>query len=168
MLERVANYSKRVVFPVTRVVGSIGAGFLVLLMLVSLIDVFGRRFFNAPLRGSRELSELCFCFVTFLPLAYCAVKGVHIDVEIMVSRFPKRLQNSLGAAIILCAATMLGMITWQLVVYGTRMYTMNQESAILGIPVYPFLYLAALGSLLYALVYLIQFFSYLDQSVRRS
>lgn len=168
MLDRVANYLKKVVFPVTRVVGGIGVGFLVLLMLVTLIDVFGRRFLNAPLRGSRELSELIFCFVTFLPLAYCAIKDGHIELDILVNRFPKRLRNSIGTVIIFCTTAMLSVMTWQLVVYGMRMQRMNQETAILGITTYPFLYLAALGSLLFTLVYLVQFFVYLNQSLRRS
>ena len=163
MLKRAANCLKWGVFPVSRIVGGIGVVVLVLMVLLILAEVIGRRTLDAPIAGRYELTSLGLVLVVFLTLAYCATKGGHIEMDVLTSRFPKRVQASVGALVHLLTIGMLGVASWQLVVHGMRIQDMKQTSGLLEIPIYPFLYIAALGSLLLTLVYLIYFLYSLDE-----
>ena len=168
MLEKAAEYMRKVVFPVSRILGDVSMIPIVFMTLLIVVDVLSRRFFNAPIKGSRDMTELAFSISVFLSLAWCAVKGGHVDLDVLVMRFPKGLRLRVEVVILLLTTAMLGVLSWQLIVYGVRLQNMNQETAVLSIPVYPFLYLAALGSIFLTLVYLINFISSLGNAVRRS
>lgn len=156
MLERAAYYLQKGIFPASRVVGSIGVGLLIVLVLLTVADVVLRRFFDSPIRGYLELTEFILGIIVFLTLAYCAVQGGHIVVDVLVSRFPQRTQASIGAIVHFCSAGILGLISWQLFLHAMRVRDMGEISAILGIWLYPFVFIAALGTILLAMVFLIQ------------
>jgi len=168
MLERAANYLRKGVFPASKVLGDISMIPVVFMTLLIVVDVCSRRFLNAPVKGSRDMTELAFSLSVFLPLAWCAIKGGHVDLDVLVTRFPKRLRLGVEVIIMLLTTAMLGLLSWQLVIQGLRLQNMNQETAVLGIPVYPFLYIAALGSLFLTLVYLINLLNSLGNALRRS
>ena len=163
MLARAANCLKRGVFPVSLIVGGIGMVVLVLMVLLIIAEVFARRALEAPIAGRFELTSLGLVLVVFLTLAYCATKGGHIEMDILTSRFPKRVQASVGATMYILTAGMLGVASWQLVVHAMRVQRMGQTSGVLEIYIYPFIYIAALGGLLLTLVYLIYFLYSLDE-----
>jgi TRAP-type C4-dicarboxylate transport system permease small subunit len=168
MLERAADNLRKFVFPVSRILGDVSMIPVVFMTLLIVVDVLSRRFLNAPIKGSRDMTELAFSISVFLPMAWCAIKGGHVDLDVLVVKFPKRLRLSVEIIILLLTTAMLGVLSWQLAAYGVRLQNMNQETAVLGIPVYPFLYLAALGSLFLTLVYLINLISSLGNSLGRS
>jgi TRAP-type C4-dicarboxylate transport system permease small subunit len=157
MLNAVATNLKRALFPVCRVVGAIGMGMIAVLMLITIIDVFMRRLFDLPLRGSHEVIELVFVIIVFLTLSYCAVKDGHIEVDMLVKRFPRTVEKTVSAIILFVTTGVMSLVTWQLVNYSMNLQTMKQTTVSLGISVYPFAYVAALGTLLITLVYFIQF-----------
>ncbi len=157
MIDTAANGLKRVVFPVSRVVGAIGMLMIVVITLITIADIFMRRILNSPMRGSHELTELFFAVVTFLTLAYCAIKDGHIEVDMLVKKFPKTLRSTISVIILLATTGTLGVVSWQLVKYAMNLQKMRQETVSLGIAVYPFAYLAALGAILISLVYFVQF-----------
>ena len=51
----------------------------------------------------------------------------------------------------------LGTTCWQLMKQGIRLQRMNGETPVLGIPFYPFVYLATFGMFMMTLVFLIKF-----------
>lgn len=157
MMDTLANGFKRAVFPVSRVVGAVGMSMIVVMTFLTIADIFMRRIFNSPIRGSHEMTELIFAIITFLTLAYCAVKEGHIEVDMLVRKFPKTLQSTIGAIILLATTGTLGLVTWQLINYGMNLQRMKQTTVSLGIAVYPFVYVAALGAILITLVYFVQF-----------
>lgn len=68
--------------------------------------------FDSPIPGSLELTEFLLGIIVFLTLAYCAIEGGHIVVDVVVSRFLQRTQASIGAIVYFCSAGMLGLISW--------------------------------------------------------
>ena len=163
MIERAANCLKRGVFPASRIAGGIGVTVLVLMVLLTVAEVFSRRVLNTPISGALELTSLGLVLFVFLTLAYCAVKGGHIALDILVTRFPKRVQASVYALMHILTAGIMGVASWQLWVQAMRVQRMGQTSGLLEIDIYPFLYLAALGCLLITLVYLVYFLNSLDE-----
>jgi TRAP-type C4-dicarboxylate transport system permease small subunit len=152
---------------ISRYVAYFGAAVLGLLVLMLIYSIVARRAFNVPLKGSMELTELALCLITFFLLAYDSLKGESMVVEIITDRFPEQLRAVIGAIIHFLSTAILGVLSWQLVVQGLRVYGFHQTTVILSIPVFPFLYVAALGTFLLTLVYLKHFLYSLGKARRR-
>jgi TRAP-type C4-dicarboxylate transport system permease small subunit len=152
------NYLQKGIFSASRIGAIIAIGFLVLLVILTVADVILRRFFNAPIAGAFELSRLILGIIVFFTLAYCAVHGGHIVVDVFVSRFSRRAQSSISIFIHLCSVGIMGVISWQLFLHAMRVQGMGEVTAIWEIWISPFVFLAALGSTLLTIVFLVQLF----------
>lgn len=150
------NRSQKGIFSASHVGAIVAAGFLVILVLLTVADVFLRRFLNAPVAGSFEISKLILGIIVFFTLAYCAVQGGHIVVDVLVSRFPQRAQSRVGLTIQIFSAVITGLISWQLFFHAVKVKDAGEVTAIWDIWIYPFVFLAALGSALLTIVFLIQ------------
>jgi len=131
---------------------------LVLLVLLTVVDVIMRRFLNAPIGGTFELTRIILGTIVFFSLAYCAVKGGHIVVDVLVTRFPQWAQSSVRIIIHLLSVVIMLVISWRLFAHAVKMASVGEVTAIWNIPVYPFVLLAGLGSTLATIVFLIQLF----------
>ena len=61
----------------------ISASLIFILMVLTVIDVIGRYFFNQPLKGNVEISRLLLMVSMLLPIAYIQRRGEHIGVDIL-------------------------------------------------------------------------------------
>ena len=55
------------------------------LMLIGVVQIFGRKFFNAPIFGYIDIVEIAMSALVFLGLAYTERLGGHIRMELFVS-----------------------------------------------------------------------------------
>ena len=163
MLERVAKFLKGGVFPVSRVLSGIGVGVLVALVLLIIAEIFARRVLNSPIMGTIDLTEVALLLLVFLTLAHCAALGGHVEMDILVSRFPKRVQAGISTIMHILATGIVGVMSWQLSVQAMIFYNTGQTSGTIQMKTYPFVYVAALGSILLTLVYLTRFLYSLDE-----
>ena len=163
MLEKVARGLQKVVFPASNTVSIIGMVVLILMVLLTVVEVFARRFFNTPISGVLSLSSLGLVIFVFLTLAYCAAKGGHVELGILTNIFPKCLQAGIASLMYILTTGILGMAAWQLWVQAMRVQNAGQTSGPLEIVIYPFLYIASLGTFLVALVYLVFFLNSLNE-----
>ncbi|MFC1846017.1 TRAP transporter small permease [Chloroflexota bacterium] len=147
---------QKAIFSASRVASYIAMVLLVLLVLLTVADVILRRFFDVPIAGTFEVTTLILGTVVFFSLAYCAVHGSHIAVDIVVLRFSKRTRAIVGTIIDLLSVGIMGLISWRLFLHAIRAQEMGETTAIWEISLYPFVYAAALGSLLLTGVLLIQ------------
>jgi TRAP-type C4-dicarboxylate transport system permease small subunit len=123
------------------------AGALVLfaMMILTAADVAGRYLFHKPIQGVYELTEFMMVCVVFLSLAYGqSVKG-HAKVSVLVGRFPRRIQGFIQIANYALALIVLSFMAWKSVERGFEVFVQKDCSGTLGIPVYPFLFIVALG-----------------------
>ena len=65
---------------------------LLLLMMLTVGDVFLRYFFHSPILGTTELTEMMMICICFLGLAYCAKEDAHLKVDILVQHLSRRAQ----------------------------------------------------------------------------
>lgn len=167
MLEKVVNGLKKTIFPASRVAAVVGIVVLVILVLIPLVDIISRRLFNSPLMGAYELSEFALGMMVFTTLAYCAVRGIHITVDIATSRMPRRIQIILDAVIHTLSWIMLAIISWQLFVRAMTVRTDHEVSTILYIPTFPFVFIAGAGCALLTLVFFTQSLDKMSQVVKQ-
>ena len=164
MFEKATNSLKKGVYAVSSVANTLGVSIMVMVVLLVVADVFSRRAFNSPIMGVLELTKVALVLIVFLTLAYCGIRGGHVEVESVVTRFPKRIQVATTALMYFLSTAMLGVASWQLLAQGMDMQTAGQTSGLLKIALFPFLYVAALGTALLALVYLVRFFQTVQEA----
>lgn len=163
-LMRIVKFLERAVYPVIATVHKIGLAILIGMMLLTVVDVIGRKFFDAPITGSYELTEFMLALIVFFSLGYTQIQKGHIAMEALVSRFSPRAQAITDSIVSLISIGMGGVLTWQLAAHAQRTYLGKHETGVLHLPLYPFLMAAAFGCLLYSCVLLVDFLHSLEKA----
>jgi len=131
------------------------------LFLVAMITITGAnivlRQFGLPIRGTFELMGYFGAVVTAMALGYTQVKRGHIAVDIVVLRFSERIQTALHGVNHLICAVFFVMVTWQVFKYATTLRETGEVTETLQIIYYPFTYAVALGCLILAFTFLVEF-----------
>jgi TRAP-type C4-dicarboxylate transport system permease small subunit len=153
------------VHPLVRIINSVAAAILVAMMFLTAMDVLLRYLFNRPVSGAMELTEYMMVILVSLGLAYCGFVKGHVSVEVLTSRFSPKIQAILNCITYFLSFGFFSLITWQSIKYIRLMFKSNLISAVLHIPVFPFVAVLSLGSLVFSLVLLVDFLGYLSQVV---
>lgn len=157
MLRRIVSYFERGIFTPSRIGATVAAVLIPVLMVITVTDLILRRFLNSPLPGTVEMSGLILSIIAFASFAACAVARGNIDIDNLVSRLPTRAQHSIMTIVLFLSAVFIGLISWQLVLRAMRLIASHESTSVLGIWLYPFYLIAALGSALLCLVFFVQF-----------
>ena len=157
MIDRAANFVKKVIEPVANIAAAVGVVILGAMVLMLIVSVIMRKAFNAPMKGVFELSELGMVMITFLFVSAQYFKPDSMVMDTFIEMFPKTVKLINNAFIFLLDVGALGITSWQLFVYGLKVQDGKQVSKILEIPVYPFVYLGAVCTLLLTLVFAMKF-----------
>jgi len=136
----------------------LAAATLAAMMFLMAADVIGRYFFNAPISGGLELIEYMMAIIVPLSVAYCALQGAHVSVELLVDRLPRTTQRILRVFTGGLGIIFVGLISWQNFLYIGEMYRSHMTSAVLRIPTYPFVAATAVGMCVFAIVMFVQLF----------
>ena len=140
LLERAVNVGKVV---------SMAA--LVVMALLTIVDVGGRYLLNRPLLGALELSEVMLVLMVFGCFAYTERQNGHVDIDVVVTRFSPRAQALTESVAALLSTAFWGVIAWRTGVRALDVQGAGETTANLGLPVGPFIWIAAVGSALFTL-----------------
>lgn len=157
------KFLQRAIYPVIDGVHKIGLAILIGMMFLTVVDVIGRKFFDAPVTGSYELTEFMLALIVFFSLGYTQIQKGHIAMEALVSRFSPKAQAVIDCLVYLISIGLGALLTWQLVAHAKRTFLGKHETGVLHLPLYPFLMAAAFGCLLYSLVLLVDFLLSLEK-----
>ena len=131
------------------------------LFLVAMIAITGAnivlRQFGLPIRGTFELMGYFGAVVTALALGYTQVKRGHIAVDIVVLRFSEKTQRILLAVNHLVCMAFFIIVALQVYKYATTLWETGEVTETLQIVYYPFTYAVALGCLILAFTFLVEF-----------
>jgi TRAP-type C4-dicarboxylate transport system permease small subunit len=156
MFGKIAGWLEHWLAPASRLANNVGISMIIVLMIMTVFNVLKRFLTGAAFTPMKELSEFALSVLVFLTLPYCAIKGAHTAIDIITSRLSPRSQARLEGVITLLSLIMAGLFTWKLFARGIWAVGSGQESTILGIVIFPFLFIAAIGFLLLGLVFLMQ------------
>lgn len=119
-----------------RIATFLSACLLFSLMLLVFIDVTGRNLFNRPLPGTSELMELALGVLVFLLLPLVAEREKHITIVLIplpTEWIPRILSN-------VCGAFLFAVMSWRLWLMAIRSSGFSDATAVLAIPITPFIY----------------------------
>jgi tripartite ATP-independent transporter DctM subunit len=166
-LNRVMEKLKRVIVPVSRWFNGFGTGILAFMMFLTFADVVLRYLFSSPIPGSLEITEFMLAIFVSSSLAYTEVNKGHINVDIAMARLPKRAQAVINCVTSILSLVIFALITWQSIIYAAELRQGNETSGVLHIPSYPFVYVLSLSSLMLCLIFIINLFESISQTVAK-
>lgn len=165
-LKESASFMEAWLAPPVKVLGNIGAGVIAVMMLITVADVAGRYIFGQPVLGTYELSEFMLVIVVFFTIAHCELLRGHVTIDLAVLRLRQRAQDIINSIMYFFFLVLFIVLTWRLVVYATEQHGGYLTGA-LEIPVFPFIYVAALGCGLLSLVVLMHFLLFLAGALKK-
>ena len=157
-IEQVHRSFESWVHPISKIVNRIASGVLFCMMLLTIADVFLRKVFSQSILGTVEVTEFMMVILLFFALAQTEVLNGHVRVDLIMSRFGERTQTLVDTITQLVCFLLFGLFTWSTLVYAAKMRASGEVSQDLWLPVYPFIYVVALGCALLALSLLIKSF----------
>lgn len=166
-LSRFGGFLDKAITPVSRFLHGIGQFILILMVLITVVDVFLRYVFNKPIVGSYELTEFMMAILVFGSLGYTmAVKG-HVCVDLVTNQLSKRAQAIVECITCMLAFLLFGISTWRNVLHAVTAWQRNDVSGELYIPVSPFIFFVAVGIAVLALVLFVQFLQSLAEAAKK-
>ncbi|MDY6826558.1 MAG: TRAP transporter small permease [Bacillota bacterium] len=118
---------------------------LVLLMFLTVADVIMRSFLNQPIGGSYELTSVLLTFIVFYAVGHAQHYRDHVVIDVLYDRLPfrgKRFISYLSSIIYLIITAIMCYVVF---FYSQQLIATNATTAILKIPHWPVVVLAAVG-----------------------
>lgn len=133
--------------------GLLAAAALFAIMILTLVDVAGRKLLSQSLTGSLELTEILMVVVIFAALPLVSLRGEHVifdSLDPLLPRWLLRVQQAVVDA--LCFVALAG-LAWLMWTKAGRMVGYGDITAQLGLPLGPFVYLMSVLCGITALVH---------------
>ncbi len=151
---------------ISRAAYAVASAILALMMLLLAADVIGRYFFNRPVLGSIEITEFMMATMVFFGLAYTRMHKGHINVDILIGRLPSRAQAVINSITTFATLGVFALISWRSAVHAELLKVGQYVSPTWFIPLYLFLYVAAVGAAIICLVLIFDFADNLKQVMK--
>jgi TRAP-type C4-dicarboxylate transport system permease small subunit len=144
------------IYPIIRFVDRVTWVVLFIMMIMTMTDVFLRKFSNISILGTVELTELMMIIVVFCSLAECQVHDGHIKVDLVLKRFSPKVQSLFDVITQSICFLLFSMMTWAILRQANNIKEWGEVTVDLALPIYPFIYVAVVGCALLALVLFIK------------
>lgn len=131
-----------------------GVSFLgiVVMMLLITVDVLLRKFFSSPINGSYEIVECLLMVVVFSSFSFSQMRKGHVKVTVLIDMMPWRVRRLLDGLFELMCSAMAGILGYSAIVQALYLHKGGWVSGILSFPLYPFHWVEAIMSFVFALV----------------
>lgn len=131
----------------------VAAGLVLFCLIgVTCVDVAGRYFFSAPLRGAFELTEILLAALVFMALPLTTERREHIEVDLVDFALSAQKQRWLSAFAGLFSAALLATLAWRLASHAASVFEDGAITNALSVPLAPFGFLAAFSCLVSAFI----------------
>ena len=130
---------------VARITGLVAAGVLILMMLLTVADVFLRATLSKPIIGTTEITEQMMVAVVFLGFGWCALQGKHVQVDLFVSHYSPGARRVIDLIVNFVGLVLVAVICWRTSVATLTVQQLGIICSYIGVPKYPFYALTAFG-----------------------
>lgn len=124
------------------------------MMALTVVDVVGRYFFNAPLRFAFEVTEVLLVLAIFAGLPLVTMRNEHIAIDLLDRLFRGAAQTVQRVAVNLIAAAVLGVQAWMVWRHAGKITSVHTD--ILGLPLAPLARFIAIMVALAALLFVVR------------
>ncbi|MBL8346377.1 MAG: TRAP transporter small permease [Rubrivivax sp.] len=114
------------------------------IMMLTLVDVAGRKVLSTSVPGSLELTELLMVVVIFTSLPLVALAGEHVVFDSFDAWLPSGFKRAQQAFIELLCAAALAALAWLMWTKGSQMTEYGDVTAQLRLPLGVFVHLMSL------------------------
>jgi TRAP-type C4-dicarboxylate transport system permease small subunit len=133
---------------------AVAGSLLFAMMTLTFADVLLRYFFNSPIKGGFEVTEMMMAVLIFAGLPLVSRKNEHVTIDAFDRFFPAAVRRVLHVLIhLVCAATLVGM-AWLLYRKAGNFAEIGDITQTLKFPIAPFVYLMAALTLATSAVHL--------------
>ena len=132
-----------------RLLAIAGGVVLMFLMLLTVADVTLRKFLE-PIEGAQDISESGLIVVVFLSIAYSGWTGGHIAVDLIGGAVKGRALDMLDVVVRTFCGMFFVVVAWQRIDQGLDALEFGDGVNVLPLPHYPFYFIIAFGSLVFA------------------
>ena len=144
----------------------VGFGALFLMMALTCVDVVGAKIFRAPVFGALDIMMLAQLIAISFAVSMALILGRHVQVEFFLLLVPQRIRKAIEVVVNFLCLFLFVVIVWRLIDFAYDLQIGNEESATARIPLFPFVYAAALACVPVCLVYLHQLLTSLRRVVK--
>ena len=128
-----------------KILGSISALLLIAMILLTCVDVIARYFFNSPVNGAFELTQMLLAALIFTALPMTTAADEHVDVELITQMTSNKAKLFFFGLGLVATALVMFIMTWRLWEHALRLAHDGAVSNSLSLPFAPIGYFAALG-----------------------
>jgi TRAP-type C4-dicarboxylate transport system permease small subunit len=126
----------RCVDAIMRVMRAVIAVLLVVSVLLNFANVIGRKFLSAPIVGAEEVMNFLMVAVVFLGAGVVAYDGTHINMEIVIDRFPPRLRDGFRALAQIAAIAVVAILVTLGVPIVEHLAQFDERSQAANVPLF--------------------------------
>ena len=133
------------------------------LLLAMFVVVFNgiSRVVHVPFPGTTEIVGWLGGISTAFALGYTQMNNGHVDIDILVQKFPASFQHILKALVLTVSAVFFALVSWQVIIFGLNVAGAGNVSETLGWPFYPLIFLMALGFMGFTAVLLVELLNHI-------
>ncbi len=166
MFELVARPINSVLDRVSRYLSYTGAYITFLMALGMVIDLISRFIFNRPLNAMIEYQTFMLVIMGFFSMAYTMLQDEHVSVDIISAKLPDHVNHFLHSIFSVWGAFTFAIMSWQNFIRAGEAFSRDEVADVSGIPFSLLYFVVGLGTLLLALVLLMNIFKHLSNLYR--
>ena len=129
-----------------------GSAVMAMMLLIVINGI--KRFFSTPILGTTEIVGWLAAIAISFALGYTQIHRGHVEIDLLVVKFPEGIQKALRIVVAFVSLSFFSIVGWQLFQYAINLSANQNVSQTLGIIYYPFVFLSALGFLVFVFVLL--------------
>jgi TRAP-type transport system small permease protein len=158
-----------VVVWISRIMAAIAAIVLGAMMMIAVVDVCGRFFFNKPIEGSFELGGILLVTAGTWGMGYCQLQKSNIRIDVITSRFPKRMQTGANIFAYIFCITASGVTAWRtsLMTHEYMFAQLGNLTSTLRIPYWPFMLTLAMGFAWLTVIFIYELIKSINEVCKR-
>ena len=134
---------------------------LTVLVLITVVDVFGRYLLGIPLPGTCDITEIILGILIYIGLPYISKKEEHISVSLLSNYLPNNVKILHKILINFIVTLLLLVIARQLYLHGIDLKSYQEVTTFLEIPKAPIAFAMALLTVLASFNTIMNMFSYM-------
>ena len=131
------------------------AGSAVSVIMLLVIGNMVVRSIYRPFSATYEVVAFLSTIVVAFALGASQIKKVHVTVDMLSDKLPLFIRKQLGIIINLLSILLFSMVTWQLVLYASRLHQRSYMTDSLKLPLAPLVYAVAFGFAFFSFILIV-------------